>query len=91
MKHISPPEKPQRPDIEYPCIWTYKVIGRDCTLLKDAIIAACAPLEPVIRLSNSSSGGKYHSLNAELEVPNEEVRLKTYQALKSNPAVKIIL
>lgn len=80
-----------RPEIEYPCTWVYKVIGEDCSLLKDIIVSACSPLPVKISHSHMSSKGKYHSLNAELEVPNEEIRLKIYETLKCCPAVKIIL
>lgn len=83
--------KIKRPDIEYPCTWIYKVIGEDCTLLKDAIISTCAPLKVSITHSQMSSKGKYHSLNAELIVSSEEVRLGIYETLKSAPAVKIVL
>jgi len=84
-------QAPERPEITYPCAWAYKVIGEDCSLLKDAIVSACSPLPVKISHSHTSSKGKYHSLNAELEVPSEEVRLKIYAALKNSPAIKIIL
>ncbi|MCP4343675.1 MAG: DUF493 domain-containing protein [Desulfobulbaceae bacterium] len=86
-----PEGTPERPDIEYPCTWVYKVIGEDCSLLKDVIVAACSPLPVKISHSHASSKGKYHSLNAELEVSSEEIRLKVYETLKCSPAVKIIL
>ena len=87
----QPQGSPDRPDIEYPCTWVYKVIGEDCSLLKDVIVSACSPLSVKISHSHASSKGKYHSLNAEVEVPSEEVRLKVYNTLTSSPAVKIIL
>lgn len=88
----NPPQgSTERPEIEYPCTWVYKVIGEDCSLLKDVIVTACSPLPVKISHSNKSSKGKYHSLNAELEVPTEEFRLKVYETLKCCPAVKIIL
>lgn len=83
--------RPERPEIEYPCTWVYKVIGVDCSLLKEVIVSACSPHAVQINHSHSSSKGKYHSLNAELEVPSEEVRLSIYDKLKSSPAVKIVL
>ena len=86
-----PGQSPEQPDIVYPCSWTYTVIGEDCSLLKEAIVAACAPLVVNISHSHASSKGKYHSLHAELEVPSEEFRLRVYQALKASLAVKIIL
>jgi len=87
----GPGQPPERPEIDYPCDWVYKVIGADCSLLKEAIISACSPLPVKISYSHSSSGGKYHSLNAEIEVPTEEVRLKIYDLLKCSPAIKVIL
>jgi putative lipoic acid-binding regulatory protein len=81
----------ERPEIEYPCTWSYKVIGEDCTLLKEVIASACAPLDVAISHSHMSSKGKYHSLNAELVVTSEEVRLSIYETLKTAPAVKIVL
>ena len=81
----------ERPEIEYPCTWIYKVIGEDCTLLKDVIISACTPIEVSITHSQTSSKGKYHSLNAELIVTSEEIRLSIYETLKNAPAVKIVL
>jgi hypothetical protein len=80
-----------RPEIEYPCTWVYKVIGEDCSLIKEVIMSACSPLEVKISYSHSSSKGKYHSLNAEIEVPDEAARLNIYEILKCSPAIKIIL
>ena len=87
----KPQGAPDRPEIEYPCTWVYKVIGEDCSLLKDVIVSTCSPLSVKISHSHASPKGKYHSLNAEVEVPSEEVRLKLYKTLTSSPAVKIIL
>ena len=81
----------KRPEIEYPCTWVYKVIGCDCTLLKEIIVSACAPQDVKISHSNTSSGGKYHSLNAELTVKDEAIRLAIYENLKNSPGVKFIL
>jgi putative lipoic acid-binding regulatory protein len=77
--------------LDYPCSWSYKVIGRDCSLLKEAILRSCAPLQVTISHSQTSSKGKYHSLQAELVVPDEETRLGIYELLKNDPAVTIVL
>lgn len=82
---------PERPDIDYPCVWIYKVIGQDCSLLKDLIVATCSPIDVKITHSHTSSKGKYHSLNAELVVPDEARRLEIYEQLQNDPAVKIVL
>ena len=85
------PSCPQKPEIEYPSLWVYKVIGEDPALLREVIITACAPAAVEITPSHQSSQGKYHSLNASLTVDTEEMRLGIYELLKKHPAVKIVL
>jgi putative lipoic acid-binding regulatory protein len=41
--------------------------------------------------SNRSHSGKYHCLNVELIVADEECRLEIYEGLRKHPAVKIVL
>ncbi len=81
----------KKPDIDYPCIWEYKVIGTDEETLKAVILAACTPAVPSITLSNVSSKGTYYSLNATLTVENEEMRLRIFKHLKNSPDVKIVI
>ncbi len=81
----------KRPEIEYPCTWAYKIIGSDCTLLKEIIVSACAPQDVNISHSSTSSSGKYQSLNAELTVKDEVTRLAIYETLKNSPGVKFVL
>ncbi len=79
------------PEISYPCLWEYKVFGEDCSLLIDAIKAACHPLTAEISHSNTSSSGRYHSMKARLTVPDEETRTAIFQHLQRASAVKFIL
>jgi uncharacterized protein len=81
----------RRPEIDYPCLWLYKVIGRDQESIRNAIISACDPFPVRISPSHSSSQGTYWSFNAELEVKDEPMRLAIYQSLTSHPAVKLVL
>lgn len=81
----------RRPDISYPCLWEYKVIGEDQGVLTEIIIDACAPAVPEIKLSNISSSGKYYSLNATLTVENEEIRLAIFERIQKHPEVKIVI
>lgn len=84
-------DPPERPAIDYPCTWIYKVIGEDSSVLHEIIVAACAPLPVTVSHSHTSSKGRYHSLNAELMIPDEYSRVKIYESLKNHPAVKIVL
>lgn len=81
----------RRPAIVYPCIWSYKVIGEQADPLRQAIILACAPHPVEISVSRSSRGGRYHSLEATVEVGDEQTRLAIFDRLKNHPAVKILL
>lgn len=81
----------RKPDISYPCLWEYKVIGTDKEKLKAVLFAACAPAVPSISLSNVSKKGTYYSLNASLQVENEEMRLRIFDYLKNSPDVKIVI
>jgi uncharacterized protein len=81
----------RKPEIAYPCLWFYTVIGKDPELIREAIITACTPFPVQISPSRSSSRGAYWSFTAELEVKDEAMRLEIYQSLVSHPAVKLVL
>lgn len=80
----------KKPAISYPCTWLYKVIGEDSSSLTRAIETVC-PGRAFISPSKNSSGGKYCSLNVEIEVSDEISRLAIYQNLKNHLAVKMVL
>jgi len=81
----------QRPEIEYPCEWAYKVIGSDVNKILYAIEEAAMGLTYDVSPSNVSSNGKYYSINFKLEVPNETVRNLIYEKLEKCPDIKFIL
>ena len=78
-------------EIKYPCKWSYRIIGDDEKLLRDAAASALGNKKYKLSLSNSSSGGKYYSLNLELTVENEAERLRIFNHLKKDIAVKFVL
>ena len=63
MKDENGPEG-RGPEIEYPCRWEYKTIGRSEVLMRQAVgrIMAAEELEFSLELSNTSRTGKYCSL-----------------------------
>ena len=75
----------------YPCEWLYKVIGSDKEQLHQAITHVVKDSSCSITPSNSSKTGKYHCLNLEITVQNEEERNLIYEALKEHPQVKLVL
>jgi len=80
-----------RLEIEYPCAWSYRVIGTDEKSLRQAISECVEGREYRVSLSNSSSSGKYISLTLETIVHSEEVRVSTYHSLGRHPLVKMVL
>ena len=78
-------------EIDYPCKWSYRIIGSDEKLLRAAAKSAVGNKKYTLSVSNRSSGGKYHSLNLELRVINENERLRIFENLKNEAAIKFIL
>jgi putative lipoic acid-binding regulatory protein len=80
----------QRPEITYPCEWSYKIIGNNIDKILEAIEIAASGLKYDVTPSNISKNGNYYSLNLTLTVPNEVVRDLIYQKLDSSDSIKIV-
>jgi len=81
----------QKLEMEYPCHWTYKLIGVAQGEIRQAITSVLQGRECLVSHSNSSRAGKYHCLNVELVVHSEEDRTANYEAFKSHPAITMVL
>lgn len=81
----------RRPEITYPCEWSYKIIGTDIQQILDAIEEAAGDLSYDVTPSNISKHGKYFSLNLKLTVPNETVRDIIYENLNKNEFIKFVI
>lgn len=81
----------KKPKIDYPCLWLYKVIGVDEAEIRRAIIDIMKDRGYKVSLSRRSKAGKYHCLNLETEVADEQDRNKIYTALGQNACIKTIL
>ena len=80
-----------KPLIEYPCPWTYAIIGFDEEDLRMAIGRIVAGRPHHLIFSKKSATGKYYSLHLELEVTSEEDRNQIFVALQNDPNVKTVL
>lgn len=78
-------------DIEYPCRWTYKIIGQDEAMLREAVTGVLAESRYTITPSNRSRTGKYLCLNIETEVHDEARRIEIYEALRHNSVITMVL
>ncbi len=84
-------DKEEKLQLEYPCDWCYKVIGREREVLENAIREVILERTHKIEHSNNSKAGKYVSLNLELLVHNEDDRNFIYEALKAHQNIKMVL
>ena len=81
----------ERPELNYPCEWIYKVIGKDVNKLIEAIEHASLELEYEVTPSNISKNENYISLNFKVTVPSEAARDIIYQKLNNNKDVIMVL
>ena len=79
------------PRIEYPCWWTYALIGPDEEGLRLAIGAITRGTQHKVAFSKESEHKKYVSLHVEVWVTSEEERNAIFEAFKSHPQVKMVL
>ena len=78
-------------EIDYPCCWLYKVIGTDPDAMRAAVLETIDAEEVRIEESNTSSGGRFVSLNVEVTVQSDDERTGYYEALKESHAIRMVL
>jgi len=91
--------KPDKPLIEYPCEWGYKVIGTNEEAVRAAVqksLDTCltsnsGDREFSLGLSKESKGGKYLSLGLTITVLDEGERDGIFQTLKDHPDVLMVM
>ncbi len=77
--------------ISYPCPWSYKIIGPDKDLVKEAITTIFTPKEYSLRYANASRTGKYHSWSVTLKVESEGERNTLFRELKNHPNIRMVI
>ena len=81
----------QRPKIEYPCEWEYRIVGTDQEALKKSVCDVVKGREYSLTFSNISRNGKYISLGLTTIVEDEAVRNEIFASLKAQPSVEIVI
>lgn len=81
----------KKPQIDYPCKWSYKIIGDNVDEMLSAVEQVMADLEYDLTPSNISRKGKYFSLNITLVVPSEVMRDIIFQNLAKHSAIKFVI
>ena len=80
----------QEVKIDYPCEWSYKVIGNDKESVLNAVACIIEDREYHINDSNTSKKGKYRSFDVKVVVSDEAYRNNIYQALKGHDDIKFV-
>lgn len=81
----------EKPNIDYPCNWNYKIIGTELEEMIRAIEKIVEGMEYNIASSNVSSKGKYFSLNLKVFVTSEAIRNIIFEKLESSDYVKMVI
>ena len=81
----------EKPHIDYPCEWGYKVIGTDKAKLEACIFNIVGTRAYTSRGGNSSSKGKFHSLNMSCRVASQKDRDDIFKAFQNHDDVKMVI
>jgi putative lipoic acid-binding regulatory protein len=85
------PFEGRKPEIHYPCVWQYKIIGTDRKAVQTLLSHELGDAPYSLSESRTSSGGKYISMNLEVTVHSEAQRVQLYTTLADHAAVKLVL
>ncbi len=81
----------EKPEIDYPCRWLYKIISIHATDMAAVVEEIVAESDYSLSHSNTSRTGKYVSYDLEVTVQTEEARNFFFAALKQHPSIKMVL
>ncbi|HVO32874.1 MAG TPA: DUF493 domain-containing protein [Elusimicrobiota bacterium] len=84
-------ESSETPSIQYPCSWTYAVIGEAERDVRAAVEAVMGQRDHRVAFSKQSAQGKYTSLHVELTVTSEQDRNDLFVALQKQPGVRTVI
>lgn len=81
----------EKPEIAYPCQWSYKVIGSDREAVRLAVEYILEGREYILVYSHQSRTGRYHSWSIDLVVASEDERNLLFAAFKNHLDIKIVI
>lgn len=84
-------DRKEKLELEYPCSWSYKLIGHEKEAIQKAIHEVILEREHSLTHSNNSKTGKYVSMNLDIVIQNEDERNFIYEALKAHQHIKMVL
>ncbi len=81
----------EKPKIDYPCKWGYKIIGIDRVKLETLVFEVMGERKYNISKVNSSSKGKFHALTTSCIVESEKDRDAIFKAFQDDKDVKMVI
>ena len=82
---------PERPDIEYPTNWGFKIIGKDKEKLLACIKEVMGEKEHLCSLGNQSRTGKFTTYNASCSVDTEEERNRIFKYFSDHADIDMVI
>jgi putative lipoic acid-binding regulatory protein len=82
---------PEKPEINYPTNWGFKLIGRDKEKLKACIKEVMGDKEHLCSSGNASRTGKFHSYNTSCTVESEAERDKIFKCFQDHKDVDMVI
>lgn len=80
-----------KPQIDYPCIWRYRVIGFSKEVVLEAIMQVFQGNVDIDKMEHVSRHGKYVALNCSIEVQNDSERLAYFEGLTKQPGIIMVI
>ena len=81
----------EKPQIEYPTRWGFKIIGRDKEKLQACIKEVMGEKEHLCSIGNSSKTGKFTTYNASCIVEDQEERDKLFKCFQDHDDVEMVI
>ncbi|MBD3790378.1 MAG: DUF493 domain-containing protein [Campylobacterales bacterium] len=81
----------EKPQIEYPTRWGFKLIGRDKEALLKCIKEVMGNKEHLCSVGNASKTGKFQSYNASCEVESKEERDRIFKYFQDHKDVDMVI
>lgn len=84
------PLRGQKLELEFPCPWTYTVIGEDEPALQSAVASIVGAHEHTLTYSHTSKAGRYRSYQLVVTIPSDEERLRIFRELHGHDDVRYV-
>jgi putative lipoic acid-binding regulatory protein len=81
----------QRPEISYPCPWSYRIICTDEDALRAAVVTIVGAARHTLAHVGDSRSGHYHRFELVVHVRDEPHRDEIFAALGRVPVVRFVL